>query len=82
MISQTYNAGMTQVTLQIATTRPSRQYRIQSRTTLLSTGPGAWTDVGVINPFKADAGTSTTKVITFADTTARSIRTAAERPLQ
>lgn len=82
VISQTYNAGMTQVTLQIATTRPSRQYRIQSSTTLLSTGPGAWTDVGVSNPFPADTGTTTTKVITFANTTARFFRAVAEKPLQ
>lgn len=82
VISQTYNAGMTQVTLQFATTRPTRQYRIQSSTTLLSTGPGAWTDVGGSNPFPADTGTLTTKVITFPSAPARFFRAVAERPLQ
>lgn len=81
VVSQTYNAGMTQVTLQFATARPTRQYRIQSSTTLLSTGPGAWADVGV-NPFVADAGTTTMKVIAFTVTGARFFRVVAERPLQ
>ena len=80
VISHTYNGGMTQVTLQFATTRPTRLYRIETSTTLLSTGPGAWATVG--SYFFADPGTTTTKIVTFATINARFFRAVADKPLQ
>lgn len=80
IVSQTYNAGITQVTLQIATTRPTRTYRIESSTTLLNAGPGAW--MMVISPFFADPGTTTTKIVSFAAINARFFRAVADKPLQ
>ena len=79
VISQTYNGTMTQVTLQFATTRPTRLYRIESSTTLLNTGPGAWATAGTT--FLADPGTTTTKIVSFGTINARFFRAVAEKPL-
>lgn len=78
--SQVYNDGMTQVTLQFATTRPTRLYRIETSTTLLSAGPGAWTVV--VTPFSVTSGETTTRSMKFAAGPARFFRVVAERPLQ
>ncbi|MBX7208719.1 MAG: hypothetical protein K1X78_10435 [Verrucomicrobiaceae bacterium] len=81
IVSQTYNAGMTQVTLQIATTRPTRLYRIETSTTLLSTGPGAWATDNSIGYFTTGPGGTTTKLVTFTGAARRFFRVAADRPL-
>ena len=79
VIAQTYDAGFTQVTLQIATTKPSRVYRIQSNTTLQNAG--SWADVGAVNPFAPDPGGSTTKTVTFTAAPALFFRAVAQKPL-
>lgn len=80
IVSQSYNTGLTEVTLQFATTRPTRIYHLESSTTLLSTGSGAWTTIGTT--FFADPGTTTTKVVSFVASDARFFRAVASRPLQ
>jgi hypothetical protein len=79
IISQSYNAGVTQVTLQISTTRPTRRYRIQTSTTLLGAGPGAWATSG--SDFLSDPGATTGRVVSFAAGTRRFFRVVAEKPL-
>lgn len=63
IISQSYNAGFTQVTIEFTTT-PSRLYRIEYDDDLGITPAGEWTDSS-LGTFLPDAGTTTTKVITF-----------------
>lgn len=79
IISQSYNAGITQVTLQFATTRPTRTYQIQTSTTLLNSGPDGWATSGV--EFAADPGTTTAKTITFTGGPKRFFRVVAQPPL-
>lgn len=79
IISHSYNAGVTQVSLQFATTRPTRRYQIQTSTTLLNGGVGGWASSGTA--FLADPGTITTKTISFAGGPRRFFRVVAHRPL-
>lgn len=79
IISQNYNAGITQVTLQFSTTRPTRTYQIQTSTTLLNSGAGGWVASGA--PFLADPGTNTTKTISFAGGPKCFFRVLAHKPL-
>jgi hypothetical protein len=82
-VSQIFNADHTQVTLQFTTTRPTRLYRIQSSTTLLSSGPGAWADIGGLGVFTADPGSTTTKTISLpAGERRRFLRVVPVKPLQ
>ncbi len=81
--SHTYTTDFSRVTLQFATTRPTRLYRIQGSTTLLSTGPGAWTDVGGLGTFAADPGSTTEKRVALPPGTARHfLRIVPVKPLQ
>jgi len=83
IVSQTYNAGFTQATLQFTTTQPSRLYRIQRSTTLLATGTGAWADIGSPVLFTPDPGTTTSKTITIPGGLPRQFfRVVAVKPLQ
>lgn len=79
IISQTYNSGVTQVTLQFATTRPTRTYQIQTSTTLLNGGAGGWANSGA--EFLADPGSTTTKMISFTGGPRRFFRVLAQKPL-
>jgi len=84
IVSQTYPPNLTSVTLTFSTTRPTRLYRIQESTTLLSTGPGAWADVRELGTFAADPRSSTTKTFTLpAGTRPRHfLRVVVVKPLQ
>jgi len=83
LVSHSFTPGFTQVTLQFATTRPTRLYRIQGSTTLQSTGPGAWADVGGLGTFTADPGSTTTKTIALPSGTAQQfLRVMTVKPLQ
>jgi hypothetical protein len=79
IISQTYNAGVTRVTLQFSTTRPTRTYQIQTSTTLLHRGAGCWVASGAA--FLADPGTITAKTISFTGGPRRFFRVVAHKPL-
>lgn len=82
-VSHTYTTDFSSVTLQFATTRPTRLYRIQGSTTLQSTGPGAWADVGGLGTFAAGPGTTTTKTVALPLGTERHfLRVMAVKPLQ
>jgi hypothetical protein len=82
-VSHSYAPGFTSVTLQFATTRPTRLYRIQGSTSLLSTGSGAWADVGGLGTFAADPGATTTKIITLpAGERRQFLRVVTMKPLQ
>jgi hypothetical protein len=68
--------------LRFRTTSPSRLYRIEGSTTLQSTGPGAWADMGH-GIFAADAGSITTTRIALPPGTARHfLRVVPLKPLQ
>lgn len=79
IISQTYDSGVTQVTLQFATTRPTRTYQIQIGTTLLNGGAGGWANSGA--EFLAGPGSTTTKTISFTGGPRRFFRVLAQKPL-
>ena len=78
IISQSYHAGTTQVTLVFATTRPTRTYRIETGTTLLTGEVVGWVTSGTA--FLADPGT-TTRTISFAGGPRRFFRVVAQKPL-
>ena len=81
--SHSFNGPMTQVTVQFATTRPTRLYRFQGSSTLASVGPGSWADVGGLGTFAADPGTTTTKIITLPAASVRQfLRVLPVKPLQ
>src|SRR5688572_23379077 len=78
-----YAPGFARVTLQFATTRPTRLYRIQGSTTLASTDEGKWDDVGGLGAFAADPGEKTEKTIELPlDTTRHFLRVVPVKPLQ
>jgi hypothetical protein len=79
VISQTFNASITKVTLQFTTTRPTRTYHIQTSTALLNGGAGDW--VTCVADFVADPGTSTTKTFSFTGGPKRFFRVVAQKPL-
>jgi hypothetical protein len=82
-VSHEYAPDFAKVTLQFATTRPTRLYRIQGSTTLQSTGPGAWADVGGLGAFAADPGAMTEKTIDLPGATTRQfLRVVPVKPLQ
>ena len=67
------------MTLQFATTRPTRTYHIQTSTTLLNGGAGGWVASGA--EFLADPGTITTKTLSFTGGPRRFFRVVAQKPL-
>ncbi len=77
ILSQSYHAGSTQVTLLFGTTRPTRQYRLQTSTTMQ--GISAWTSIG--REFLADSGTATTRTVSFTGGPIRFFRIVANKPL-
>jgi len=78
IISQNYNAGVTQVTLTF-TTRPTRTYRIQTSNNLPNGGADGWVASGAV--FLADPGTTTTKTLSFPGGPRRFFRVVAQKPL-
>jgi hypothetical protein len=79
IVSQSYHAGLTRVTLQFATTRPTRIYQIQTSTSLLHGGTGGWAITGAA--FLADPGTVTTRTASFTGGPGRFFRVVAQKPL-
>lgn len=79
IVSQAYSVNSLNVTLEFTTTRPTRVYRIETSTTLLGTGPGAWSATGSL--FTADPGSTTMKTVSFAASPLRFFRVVAEKPL-
>ena len=79
IISQTYDAGYTEVTL-VFTSNDSRLYRIEYSEDLGATDP--WTD-SALGTFSPDSGTTTTRTVTYAATpeTKYFFRAVAVRPL-
>lgn len=77
--SQTYNAGLTQVTL-VFTSNENRRYRIEYSEDLNITDPWANSSHGTFSP---DSGNTTTKTVTFTATaeTQYFFRAVAVRPL-
>jgi hypothetical protein len=76
------NAGTMEMTLQFVTSRPTRRYRIQTSTTLLNAGPGAWAAIG--GDFLSSGGLSTTtRVVPIPGPAGprRFFRVVAEKPL-
>jgi hypothetical protein len=81
--AQSFSADFTRGTLEFATTRPTRLYRIQTSSTLLPSGHGSWADVSGLGVFAADPGSTTTKRITLPPDTARQFfRVVPVKPLQ
>jgi Bacterial TSP3 repeat len=78
IISHTYNGGMTQATV-VFTTDPTRLYRLETSDNL-GLSPDVWTN-SAHGTFAPDAGTSTTKIISWPGTTRKFIRAVAVRPL-
>jgi hypothetical protein len=79
IVSQSYNAGYTQITLEFTTT-PSRLYRIEYDNDLGLIPAGTWTN-SALGTFSPDAGATTTKTVTFPTGTIKFFRAIAIRPL-
>jgi len=79
IVSQTYNAGLTQITLEFTTT-PSRFYRIEYDDDLGITPSGTWTN-SALGTFAPDTGSTTTKMVTFPTGTKKFFRAVVIRPL-
>jgi hypothetical protein len=78
IVSSTYNAGFTQAAV-VFTTDVTRLYRLET-SNALGVSPDVWTD-SVHGTFAPDAGTSTTKIISWPGTTKKFIRAIAVKPL-
>lgn len=74
IVSHTYDGRMTQATV-VFTTDATRLYRLETSDDLL-----AWSN-SALGTFAPDAGTSTTKIISWPGTTKKFIRAIAARPL-
>ena len=79
IVSSTYNGTHTQATV-IFTTKASRLYRLET-SNALGASPDVWTN-SALGTFPPDAGTTTTKIITWPGTAKKFIRAAAVQPLQ
>lgn len=73
---QTYNAGMTEVTLTFAQTTPTRHYRIEHSEDLQP----PWSVFTPAN-FAPDSGDSTTRTVSFSNSSRRFFRVVATLPL-
>jgi len=78
IVSTAYNGSMTQATV-VFTTDPTRVYRLET-SDALGLAPDVWTN-SAHGTFAPDAGTSTTKIISWPGTTKKFIRAVAVRPL-
>lgn len=76
IVSQTYNPGFTQNTLQF-TSAPSRLYRIETSANL----NGIWTN-SPFGTFSPDGGLTTTRTLNFTASSSKFFRAVAVRPLQ
>lgn len=79
IISSTYSGGFTQATVDF-TTKPTRLYRLET-SNALGVSPDVWTN-SALGTFAPEAGTSTTRLITWPGTAKKFIRAAAVMPLQ
>jgi len=78
IVSTAYNSGFTQATV-VFTTDPTRFYRVET-SNALGISPDVWTDSG-LGAFAPDAGSTTSKLISWPGTTKKFIRAIAVRPL-
>ena len=78
IISTTYNTGFTQATV-VFTTDATRLYRLET-SDALGVSPDVWTN-SALGTFAPDAGTSTTKLISWPGAARKFIRAAVVKPL-
>ena len=79
IISSTYNGSYTEATV-VFTTKESRLYRLET-SDALGISPDVWTH-SALGTFAPDAGSTTSKVISWPGTSKKFIRAAAVLPLQ
>lgn len=79
IVSQAYNGGMTEVTLEFTTT-PTRLYRIEYDDDLGIAPAGVWTNSS-LGTFAPDPGATTTRVVVFPTGNKKFFRAVAIRPL-
>ena len=79
IVSSIYNGGFTQATV-VFTTKATRLYQLET-SNALGVLPDVWTN-SALGTFAPDAGTTTTKLISWPGTAKKFIRAAAVKPLQ
>ena len=79
IISSTYSGGFTQATV-VFTTKATRLYQLETSNDL-GVSPDVWTN-SALGTFAPDAGTTTTKIISWPGTAKKFIRAVAVKPLQ